>query len=407
MEFPYTYFQDEIREGFYVSGIMKRLWAAQLEVLNTIDNICKKHNIKWFIEGGTLLGAVRHKGYIPWDDDLDISMLRDDYDRFNAIARAELPDKCFWMNYNNDEDPYYQHFSRITNGHEIEFDEKHLKKYHQFPYVVGVDIFPLDYLSDVEEEEENRKKLAKLAMIMAEAITPEGDNVKENKEKLEVIEKQCKVKIDYKGNVKQQLFGIVEKLFTMFKDKPAENVAFMHSWVCDDKCRYPSRCYDELVMLPFEVTSLPAPTAYDEVLRIAFGDYMKLVKDGGDHNYPVFLKQESQLIDMLPEYHFKYSYSKEHLENPVRRSYVSPKLQVENFVDVMKRAHGLIMKNVYEGHYDGLEKIFISCQNGAIRIGTMLEDYYGEGFATVKYLEQYCEILYQAFEVIQDEIQTL
>ena len=71
MEFNDDFFQDEVREGFYVSGMVKRAWAAQIEVLNEIDELCKKHDIKWFLDSGFLLGVVRHGGMIPWDDDID------------------------------------------------------------------------------------------------------------------------------------------------------------------------------------------------------------------------------------------------------------------------------------------------------------------------------------------------
>ena len=66
------FFEAEEREGFFVSSMMKRYWAAQLKVLSDVARVCKKHNIRWFADCGTLLGAVRHGGYIPWDDDLDI-----------------------------------------------------------------------------------------------------------------------------------------------------------------------------------------------------------------------------------------------------------------------------------------------------------------------------------------------
>ena len=66
--------------------MMKRAWAAQLEVLQRIDEVCGKYNIEYFANWGTLLGAIRHKGYIPWDDDLDIGMKRMDYERFLKIA---------------------------------------------------------------------------------------------------------------------------------------------------------------------------------------------------------------------------------------------------------------------------------------------------------------------------------
>ena len=84
-EFPESYFKGEEKEGFYVEEMMKRAWAAQIEVLELIDRICKEYEIPYFADWGTLLGTIRHKGFIPWDDDIDIVMKRDDYNRFLRI----------------------------------------------------------------------------------------------------------------------------------------------------------------------------------------------------------------------------------------------------------------------------------------------------------------------------------
>ena len=91
MEFPDSFFEDEVREGFFVPAMMKRTWAAQLEVLNEIGQMCKRLGISCYADWGTVLGAVRHGGMIPWDDDIDICMKRKDYERFLEIAPKELP----------------------------------------------------------------------------------------------------------------------------------------------------------------------------------------------------------------------------------------------------------------------------------------------------------------------------
>ena len=72
---PASFFLPESREGFYVSDMMKRYWAAQLKVLHEIRAICARHDIPWYADYGSLIGAVRHGGYIPWDDDFDICMM--------------------------------------------------------------------------------------------------------------------------------------------------------------------------------------------------------------------------------------------------------------------------------------------------------------------------------------------
>ena len=79
MRLPREFFYDEIRDGFYIPGLIKRAWGAQLSVLSEIDRICQKNDITYHVYAGTLLGAVRDGQCIPWDDDLDICMLRDDF----------------------------------------------------------------------------------------------------------------------------------------------------------------------------------------------------------------------------------------------------------------------------------------------------------------------------------------
>ena len=79
----------------------KKLWNVQIELINEFARICDKHHIRWIAYGGTLLGAVRHKGFIPWDDDIDIAMLRPDYEKFKAVAEKEIKYPYFLDNWYN------------------------------------------------------------------------------------------------------------------------------------------------------------------------------------------------------------------------------------------------------------------------------------------------------------------
>lgn len=140
LNIPDNYYDAEIRNGFYIESKMKRAWAAQIEVLEEIRRICQNHNIPFFADWGTLLGAVRHHGFIPWDDDLDIGMLRDDYNKFLQIAPAEL--SSFFELKSLYNDPEHDNVkARIITGRSMNFSKEYLDKFHNCPYVVGIDIF--------------------------------------------------------------------------------------------------------------------------------------------------------------------------------------------------------------------------------------------------------------------------
>ena len=132
ISFAEAFFEDEVREGFFVPTMMKRYWAAQIKVLSVIDAICEKHGINWFADYGTLMGAVRHDGYIPWDDDLDICMLRSDYKRFWEVAKKELPKEYVLMTL--DKQPEYRELiGRVVNSHSIDYSDRHMKEFYGCP----------------------------------------------------------------------------------------------------------------------------------------------------------------------------------------------------------------------------------------------------------------------------------
>lgn len=403
MEFPRKYFEDEVRDGFYVDGLMKCAWAAQLEVLESIARVCEKHNIKWFADCGTLLGAVRHGGYIPWDDDLDICMLRDDYTRFGRVAAKELPEGYRVLDYGC-EKGYWNLLTRVSNEGRIRIDREHLERFHEFPFVAGVDIFPLDYGAPNEEDEEARRLMIRIVQTVANRDDLEigEEPTEETLELVRDVEAQCKVKIDYSKPLKKQLYDITVGLFAMYKREEAKEVMLMTYWADFHNHKYALEWFERAVELPFETTTIHAPAAYDAVLRTEYGDYMKLVHAGGVHEYPHYTDQMNQLAELLPQkqwpYDYHFSMDEMELGEQERMEAVKPKQQAKELLQLLGEAHQEIGRFVDEGNIAPAAGLLEQCQDVAIQTGTVIEEAMGEGFVTVRYLEKYCELAYEIHE---------
>ena len=97
IELPKGFLEEEVRCGYTVTRKMKEVWAVELDLLKEFKRVCNKYDLKYCADGGTLLGAIRHQGFIPWDDDLDIAMLRKDFEKLNEVAPAEFKKPYFWQ----------------------------------------------------------------------------------------------------------------------------------------------------------------------------------------------------------------------------------------------------------------------------------------------------------------------
>lgn len=411
LEFPQRYFEDEVRDGFYVSSTMKKCWAAQLEVLSDVAKVCKRYGINWFADCGSLLGAVRHGGFVPWDDDLDICMFRDDYYRFLSIASRELCN--MWPNYkvlNYHNGGYWEPISRIVNADDINFSKDRLEKFHGYPFSAGIDIFPLDFVCPDPSEEEARKKLFKAIFELADSEYAETVD----KGMLEDLAKTVGKEYDNSKSAKLQLYEWGEIVSSLYRREEAKDVCLMTFWYRHNNHKYPMELFDKTVMLPFENIMIQAPAGYNEVLKIEYGDYMKLVRTGGIHEYPHYEVQIDKLAEWVGQSSpFHKSISRESLAG-VRRQFGdgNPRIHVKDnsleTINLIQEAHGEITKLLDSHKTDGAIGLLSQCQDTAIQIGTYIEENQGDGFVTVKYLEEYCELIYQLSErIIAGEIITV
>lgn len=97
LDIPKSFLESEVRCGYEVSAQMKKVWAVELDLLMEAKRVFEKYNIRWYAIGGTLLGAARHNGFIPWDDDIDIAIPRTDYERLRSVARKEFSHPYFFQ----------------------------------------------------------------------------------------------------------------------------------------------------------------------------------------------------------------------------------------------------------------------------------------------------------------------
>lgn len=93
--FPADFLKEEIRCEYKVTQDLKKIWMVGLDILFELDKVCKKHNLKYFLLWGSLLGAIRHKGFIPWDDDFDFFLFEDTYQKAMEVLEKELPEDMF------------------------------------------------------------------------------------------------------------------------------------------------------------------------------------------------------------------------------------------------------------------------------------------------------------------------
>lgn len=412
-EISMDFFRDEVRNGFFIPTAVKQAWAAQLQVLDVIDTICRKHGITYFADWGTILGTVRHGGYVPWDDDMDICMKREDYTRFKEAAKTELPESFCIHDYEHQED-HWLFLSRVVNNKHICFEPEHMKQFHNFPYLAGIDIFVLDYLYKDEQQEKQRCEEVKHIIAVADGIIA-GEIAQPVKEAnlIQLEEKYHKTfnrKLDNR-HMGIELYRLAEEQMARVPKEESDRMAQIFPWGLLGNRGQDREYYEKFVRLPFENTTMPVPADYHRILSGKYHDYFKIHKVWSGHDYPYFEGQRKNLQAVadfkLPEFTFDKAMLRQNAGKRDNQDTMQ-NIAAEALLNIEKLHNAFLAeipwKTAGAEQADSVAQLLdmlAQCQSVIIDLGNFIEQMKGEenlsAKACVAALEEYCEKIFDVY----------
>ncbi|MGB4205608.1 MAG: LicD family protein [Bacteroidales bacterium] len=274
------FLKPEVRYDFLVDSDRKKVWAICLDLLIKFDALCKKHHLKYFIFSGSLLGTIRHKGFIPWDDDMDVAMMREDYERLNQIASEELSVPYFWQTPYTDKGYLYS-FNKIRNSNTSGISTAF--RFAGFNQGITLDIFPIDNWA-LEGGEERYNAIKRLNMENSAHMR--RSNPHPTKTDLERI-----AQFPYRDPKK--VVDEINAIVTQYKDQECDYVRVAVATILKPpKGIYKKSDFESTMFFDFEgILKVPVPAGYDNILTVDYGDYMTFppVEDRGKwHDGTIF-----------------------------------------------------------------------------------------------------------------------
>lgn len=275
--------EEETRKGYTISKKMKSIWNIQMKMVKKVLAVCKKYNLKIWADGGTLLGTVREHGYIPWDDDVDLVMLREDYNKLLEIAPKEFKEPYFFQCAYTDKFYPRGHSQIRYNGTTAILPTEINCNFNQS---IFIDIFVYDYLPKNKNIFVDRLLKAEHLRNLMNTRVYGSLNPKDPGWMIRTLLSR----IYFFFVPFKKIFSQFEKLYSEYDCeldyKKLSCPTFYLSQVFN--IRRERDWYSETILMPFEDIQMPVPIGYDEILKNQYGDYMTPVKAPNMHGTTIF-----------------------------------------------------------------------------------------------------------------------
>lgn len=263
-----------------VSPDLKGLWNVQLDLLAKFANVCKKNDLQWFVDAGTLLGAVRHHGFIPWDDDVDVIMPYDDYNKLCSLA-DEFKEPYFLQTWKS-QDGWRPFMSKLRRSDTTGCTSRELAYPNSWNKGIFIDIFAMSYIPENRLVAGTQLILLKIIRALYFGYEGKRDGVAAADNKW--VDKILRGSYTIFGTVcgHKSLAKLYNKIGGWQK-KPSRSCGLIMFRPYSKGLVWDSDWYKDTVMLDFMDLSVPCPADYDSRLSCAYGDYMTPVKAPSFH----------------------------------------------------------------------------------------------------------------------------
>ncbi len=404
-----SFLEEETRHGFFITPMVKRCWAAQMEILAGIDAICRKYGIRWFSHYGTMLGAVRHGGYVPWDDDMDICMLREDFERFAKAVKKEGNELHLYSLLDDPEterqnESFASIIAVVRNTDRVLVPKEYHEKYHGCYFPVGVDIFVFDYISKDSDFEKNRLEVVSLLESLDLEIQRKNDLSSDTRELLKEIGRNYDFKFHFDKSLTRQIYVLVDKIF---KSCPLEDrsdgVALLQEvYNHMKKPPFHVQGFDSFFEVPFEEMKVRLSRGVLEMMKIYYYNFALYRRDGGGHQYPSFERDLDALSAEGATLPFTYTFHPEELPEKLRGDRQFPKDTMRQLLSLLSKCF-LLLQHTEVSEHDMVLQLLQNIQQLMISAGNLLEQTRGADFPTVHEIEGFCEEIYQAYTLCSEE----
>lgn len=285
LDFTEEFFLEGNRCDFVIEKKMKRAWASSMEVLALVDRICSEYNLRYFVYYGTLLGTIRHSGFVPWDDDIDIMMPRAD---FNTLKKVLVDYKSDEMTL-NDNLP----INALLSTSKVLTNESIPKRFHGCRFITGLDIFVADYLP-------RDRELRESFIGIYAAIYDIYVNYDEYLEQGLIFEKVNSARelsgINIADNIsKEDAWKLCEQISGAFSEEESDILTWLPGVYLEEPLIMKKEWFSEMVYKKFENMEVAVPNGYEEILTKIYGDWRVMEHVEASHDYPYYKEQDKYL----------------------------------------------------------------------------------------------------------------